>query len=137
LAARGVTVRGGDFAQPASLRSAFAGGDRLLLVSATDLERRIGQHRAAIEAAKEAGVKHVIYTSGLAPQPPNPAVVAPSHFATEQALAASGMAWTVLRNSLYADYQVPEATQAVAAGELLHNRGSGKAAYVAREDCAS
>ncbi len=137
LAARGVTVRGGDFAEPASLRSAFAGGERLLLVSATDLERRVGQHRAAIDAAEAAGVKHVIYTSGLAPQPPNPAVVAPSHYATEQVLAASGMTFTVLRNSLYADFQIPEATRALAAGALVHNRGGGKAAYVAREDCAS
>jgi NAD(P)H dehydrogenase (quinone) len=137
LAARGVTVRCGDFAEPASLRGAFAGGQRLLLVSATDLERRVEQHRGAIDAARAAGVKHVIYTSGLAPQPPNPAVVAPSHYATEQALASSGIAWTVLRNSLYADYQVAEATQAIAAGALVHNRGSGKAAYVAREDCAA
>ncbi len=137
LAARGVTVRGGDFAEPASLRSAFAGGQRLLLVSATDLTRRVEQHRGAIDAARAAGVKHVIYTSGLAPQPPNPAVVAPSHFATEQALASSAIAWTVLRNSLYADYQIPEAALAIAAGALAHNRGSGKAAYVAREDCAA
>jgi len=137
LVARGVTVRSGDFAEPASLRSAFAGGQRLLLVSATDLERRVEQHRGAIDAARAAGVKHVIYTSGLAPQPPNPAVVAPSHYATEQALASSGMAWTVLRNSLYADYQIVEARQAIAAGALVHNRGSGKAAYVAREDCAA
>ena len=137
LVARGVTVRSGDFAEPASLRSAFAGGQRLLLVSATDLERRVEQHRGAIDAARAAGVKHVIYTSGLAPQPPNPAVVAPSHYATEQALASSGMAWTVLRNSLYADYQISEARQAIAAGALVHNRGSGKAAYVAREDCAA
>jgi NAD(P)H dehydrogenase (quinone) len=137
LAARGVTVRGGDFAEPASLRSAFAGGQRLLLVSATDLGRRVEQHRGAIAAAGAAGVKHVIYTSGLAPQPPNPAVVAPSHYATEQALASSGVAWTVLRNSLYADYQIAEATQAIAAGVLVHNRGSGKTAYVAREDCAA
>jgi NAD(P)H dehydrogenase (quinone) len=137
LAARGVAVRGGDFADPASLRSAFAGGARLLLVSATDLERRVEQHRAAIDAARAAGVKHVIYTSGLAPQPPNPALVAPSHYATEQALASSGLAWTVLRNSLYADYQIAEATQAIAAGALVHNRGRGTAAYVAREDCAA
>ena len=137
LAARGVTVRRGDFAEPASLRGAFVGAERLLLISATDLERRVAQHRAAIDAAYAAGVKHVIYTSGLAPQPPNPALVAASHYATEQALAESGMAWTVLRNSLYADYQIPEAKQAIAAGALVHNRGRGTAAYVAREDCAA
>lgn len=133
----GVVVRHADFAVPRTLRAAFEGGERLLLVSATDLGQRTAQHQAAIDAAKAAGVRHVIYTSGLKPEPPNPAVVASSHYATEQALARSGLEWTVLRNSLYADYQVPEATQAIASGALVHNRGGGKVAYVARDDCAA
>ncbi len=137
FAARGVAVRHADFAAPQTLREAFVGGERLLLVSATDLGQRTAQHRAAVDAAKAAGVRHVVYTSGLQPEPPNPAVVAPSHYATEQALARSGLEWTILRNSLYADYQAPEAAQAIASGALLHNRGAGKAAYVAREDCAA
>jgi NAD(P)H dehydrogenase (quinone) len=137
FAARGVIVRHADFAAPQTLRAAFAGGERLLLVSATDLGQRTAQHRAAVDAAKAAGVRHVVYTSGLRPEPPNPAVVAPSHYATEQALARSGLDFTILRNSLYADYQAPEATQAIASGALIHNRGAGKAAYVAREDCAA
>ena len=137
LAARGVTVRGADFADPGTLRAAFSGGERLLLVSATDLINRTAQHEAAIDAAKAAGVAHVIYTSGLKPAPPNPAVVAPSHFATEQALARSGLKWTILRNSLYADYQLPEAQRALETGVLVHNRGRGTVAYVAREDCAA
>ena len=137
LAARGVVVRRADFAEPRTLPAAFAGGERLLLVSGTDLGQRTAQHQAAIEAAKTAGVQHVIYTSGLKPEPPNPAAVAPSHYATEQTLAQSGLGWTVLRNSLYADYQAPEATQSIASGALVHNRGGGKVAYVAREDCAA
>jgi NAD(P)H dehydrogenase (quinone) len=137
FAERGVGVRYADFAEPKTLRAAFAGGERLLLVSATDLGKRTAQHRDAIDAAKAAGVRHVIYTSGLEPEPPNPAVVAPSHYATEQALVGSGLEWTVLRNGLYADYQVPEAAQAIASGALVHNRGGGKVAYVAREDCAA
>lgn len=137
LAERGITVRQADFAAPETLREAFAGAERLLLVSATDLERRTAQHRAALEAAKAAGVRHVIYTSGLKPAPPNPAVVAPSHYATEQALMQSGLEWTVLRNSLYADYQLPEAEKALKTGLLVHNRGRGTVAYVAREDCAA
>jgi NAD(P)H dehydrogenase (quinone) len=136
FAARGVNVRRADFAEPQSLRAAFAGAERLLLVSATDLAHRIEQHRAALEAAKAAGVRHVVYTSGLKPEPPNPAVVAPSHYATEQALTQSGLDWTILRNSLYADYQAPEAEQAIARGTLTHNRGEGRVGYVAREDCA-
>jgi len=137
FSARGVDVRYADFEDPPSLREALAGGERLLLVSATDLQRRVAQHRAAIAAAYAAGVRHVVYTSGLAPEAPNPAVVAPSHYATERALAESGLQWTVLRNSLYADYQIPEAQRAIETGALVHNRGRGKVAYVAREDCAA
>jgi NAD(P)H dehydrogenase (quinone) len=137
FAERGADVRFGDFDQPASLVDAFAGGDRLLLISATDLDRRIEQHRSAIGAAASAGVGHVVYTSGLSPEPPNPAVVAPSHWATEQALRDAGLSWTILRNSLYAEYQVPEAAAAIASGRLVHNRGDGQVAYVSREDCAA
>jgi NAD(P)H dehydrogenase (quinone) len=136
LAALGADVRFGDFDDPASLATAFAGGGRMLLISATDLEKRVDQHRRAIDAAKTAGVRHVIYTSGLAPGPPNPAAVAPSHYATEQALAASGLDWTVLRNSLYADYQVVVAHNVIEQGKLVHNHGDGRVAYVARADCA-
>jgi NAD(P)H dehydrogenase (quinone) len=136
LAAFGVEVRFGDFSAPASLARAFAGVDRMLLVSAVDLEHRLEQHRAAIRAAVVAGVRHIVYTSGLAPEPPNPAAVAPSHYATERALAESGIAWTVLRNSLYAEYQAAEAKDAIETGRLAHNRGDGRVAYVSREDCA-
>jgi NAD(P)H dehydrogenase (quinone) len=137
LAARGAHVRFGDFDDPKQLRDAFAGGGRMLLVSTTDLAHRSEQHRAAIDAAESAGVEHVIYTSMLSPEPPNPAAVAPSHYSTEQALAQSGLSWTVLRNSLYADYQVPEARRAIETKLLVHNRGAGRVAYVAREDCAA
>ena len=137
FAARGVDVRFADFAQLPSLHAAFAGVERLLLVSATDLELRAEQHGRAIAAAKAAGVRHVVYTSGLQPEPSNPAVVASSHHATEQALMRSGLGWTILRNSLYADYQLAEGTSALASGVLVHNRGNGAVAYVAREDCAA
>lgn len=136
VAARGVDVRCGDFAEPASLPAAFAGAERMLLISATDLEHRSAQHRAAIRAAAEAGVLQIVYTSGLASGPGNPAAVAPSHYETERALAESGIAWTVLRNSLYAEYQAPEAERAIQSGRLVHNRGDGRTAYVSREDCA-
>lgn len=137
LAARGADVRRGDFDEPQGLRQALAGAERLLLVSAVDLARRAQQHRSAIEAAAAAGVRHVIYTSCLSPEPPNPAAVAPSHHATELALREQGLAWTILRNSLYAEYQASEAARAAATGALVHNRGDGRIAYVSREDCAA
>lgn len=136
LAARGAEVRFGDFADRASLPSAFQGATRMLLISATDLEQRIQQHRDAISIAAEAGVKQILYTSGLESEPGNPAAVAPSHHATERALAESGIAWTVLRNSLYAEYQAIEAQRAIESGKLVHNRGDGQVAYVSRDDCA-
>ena len=137
LGERGCHVRFGDYGEPGSLAEAYAGAEQLLLISASDVGLRVEQHRAAIGAAAEAGVRQVVYTSGLNPEPPNPAVTSPSHYATEQALAGSGLAWTVLRNSLYSEYQVPEAAHAAAAGTLTHNRGNGQVAYVSREDCAA
>jgi NAD(P)H dehydrogenase (quinone) len=137
LGDRGCDVRFGDHSEPDSLPDAFTGADRMLLISASDLEARTEQHRAAIRAAAAVGVRHVVYTSGLSPEPPNPALISASHLATEQALAASGLTWTVLRDSLYSDYQVPEAAMAIASGRLSHNRGDGQVAYVAREDCAA
>ena len=137
LAARGAEVRFGDFADPASLHTAFAGCKQMLLISNTDLAHRNEQHGAAVDAAAAAGVEHVVYTSIVGADPPNPAAVAPGHYFTEQALKRSGMKWTMLRNSLYADYQVPEATRALEARKFVHNRGAGRIAYVARDDCAT
>jgi NAD(P)H dehydrogenase (quinone) len=108
-----------------------------LLISTDDLGRRTAQHRAAIEAAREAGVRHVAYTSYLNPVEENPAAVTPSHRDTEEALRESGLAWTALRHAFYAEYQVPAGAQAIATGRLIHNNGGGKTAYVSREDCAA
>lgn len=134
---RGATVRQADFDRSERLAEAFAGGENLLLISTTDLGRRAAQHRAAIEAARDAGVRHVAYTSYLNPVEENPAAVTPSHRDTEEALRESGLAWTALRHAFYAEYQVPAGAQAIATGRLIHNNGGGKTAYVSREDCAA
>jgi NAD(P)H dehydrogenase (quinone) len=132
----GAAVRYADFDEPPTLGEAFSGAERALLISALDFERRVGQHRAAIDAAKAAGVGHVIYTSIPEPEG-NPAAAAPSHLATEVAARDSGLAWTFLRNNLYADFQVPVVAQAIASGQLVTSAGEGRVAYVAREDCAA
>ncbi len=137
LAERGAVVRCADFDEPATLAPAFAGVDRALLISALDLERRTAQHRAAIDAAVAAGVKHVIYTSIPAPSEDNPAVVVPSHRATEQALQESGLAWTFLRNNLYAEFQIPVVEQAIESGRLATSAADSGVAYVSRHDCAA
>jgi NAD(P)H dehydrogenase (quinone) len=137
LAARGAAVRHGDYDQPDTLAEAFRGGESLLLISTDALDRRVAQHAAAIRAAAAAGIRRIVYTSIVSPVPENPAFAAPSHRATEQALADSGLAWTYLRNGLYAEFQVFEALQALATGKLVHNRGDGRTAYVSRDDCAA
>jgi NAD(P)H dehydrogenase (quinone) len=137
LTDRGVAVRRADFDERQSVVDALESVDRMLLVSADQVGRRLAQHRAAIEAAKAAGVGHVIYTSIPNPVEANPAGVVPDHRATEEALKASGLAWTFLRNNLYAEYQIPTAAQAIAAGRLVTNLGDGRTAYVSRDDCAA
>lgn len=137
FAERGASVRQGDFDDPASLAAAFAGVERLLLISTDALGRRVAQHVAAIEAAKGAGVRHVAYTSIGNPTDGNPAGVVGEHKPTEEALAASGLEWTFLRNALYAEYRVPGLQHAIASGRLVHNHGTGRSAWVSRDDCAA
>lgn len=103
LAARGVEVRFGDYADAASLPAAFEGADQLLLVSSNDpTADAVALHRAAIDAAASAGVGRILYTSHQAAAANNPFGPGRDHFLTEQALADSGVAWTSLRNGFYA-----------------------------------
>jgi NAD(P)H dehydrogenase (quinone) len=139
LAIRGVVVRQADFDDAGSLPSAFAGADQLLLISTDAVDkpgRRIAQHRGAVQAAVQAGVKHVVYTSLTRPEPGSPVTFAPDHYGTEQALAASPLGWTILRNNVYTDFLLRALPQAVATGKLVAAAGEGGAGYVTREDCA-
>jgi NAD(P)H dehydrogenase (quinone) len=139
LAAQGVAVRAADFDDPASLQRAFAGVGRLLLVSTDALDRpgrRLQQHQAAVAAAAQAGVKHVVYTSMPRPEPGSPVLFAPDHHGTEQALAASPLDWTVLRNNWYMENLFMALPQALAGGRWFTAAGDGRIAHVARDDCA-
>lgn len=99
----GIGVRRGDYADPASLPAAFDGADQLLLVSSNDPGAdAVGLHRAAIDTAVDAGVGRILYTSHQGAAPDSPFDPARVHAATEQLLAASGVAWTSLRNGFYA-----------------------------------
>jgi NAD(P)H dehydrogenase (quinone) len=138
LAARGVTVRAADFDQPGTLVNAFAGADRLLLVSTDALMepgKRLTQHRAAVQAAVDAGVKHVVYTS-LPSADTSQVSFAPDHWGTEQALAASPLGWTVLRNAWYFENLAYSVPAALASGEWATAAGEGRIAYIARDDLA-
>lgn len=139
LAARGVDVRKADFDDPASLATAFAGVERLLLISTDALGQpgqRIAQHRAAVAAAVVAGIKHIAYTSAPSPQPQAEGGVLDDHFWTEQAIIASGLDWTLLRHNLYAETILMGAGQAVASGQLFTATAGQGRSYVTREDCA-
>jgi NAD(P)H dehydrogenase (quinone) len=139
LAARGVDVRKADFDDEASLREAFRGAGRALLVSYDHIEtpgQREAQHEAAIRAFAAAGVGHVVYTSLPNPGPGSPITIAGSHRATEEAIAGSGLDHTILRNNLYVDLALGPYAGAVASGKLVDARGRGAAAFITREDCA-
>lgn len=137
LTARGVAVRAANFDDSASLRTAFAGADRLLLIS-TDVpgEQRAQQHLNAIAAAEQAGVRHVLYTSLVNPGPATPVKLAPDHLTTETALLGSTMDWTILRNNVYAEVLLGSLPRAAQMGQLFSAVGDGRTAYVTREDCA-
>ena len=99
----GVQVRHGDYADPASLPSAFEGADQLLLVSSSDPGAdAVSLHRTAIDAATAAGVGRILYTSHQGAHPDSAFGPARDHAATERLLADSGVAWTSLRNGFYA-----------------------------------
>lgn len=139
LSAQGVAVVRADFDDPATLAAAFAGIDRLLLVSTDALDtpgKRLRQHLAAVEAAKAAGIAHVVYTSMPRPEPGSPIPFAPDHHGTEQAIAASGLGHTILRNSWYMENLLLSLPHVVATGQWHSAAGEGRLAHVAREDTA-
>lgn len=135
LAERGVAVRRADFEDRSSLREAFAGADAVLLVSGSELGKRVEQHRNAIEAAKEAGAGHLVYTS--APRANDTTLIlAPEHKATEEILAASGLSHTILRNGWYSELYGQTLEQARAHGSFIGSTGQGRVASASRADLA-
>ncbi|QYO79041.1 NAD(P)H-binding protein [Devosia salina] len=136
LTARGVEARRIDFDDPASLAAGFAGVDRVLIISTGDIGRRVAQQTAAVEAAKAAGVKHIVYTSAPAARPDADAGLNPEHFWTEVAIAASGLDFTILRNHMYAENNLMDLPQAAASGQLFGLIGDRGTAYVTRADAA-
>lgn len=138
MAAQGCEVRYGDYDQPASMVEALAGAERLLLISGTRVGARVGQHQAAVDAAKAAGVGHVVYTSFIGiDDPANPAEVRHDHIETERLIRASGLNFTFLRDAHYADAMIVMAGPGVMASrQWISNAGAGREAMVWREDCA-
>jgi len=137
--AQGCEVRYGDFDKPETLAAAVTGADKMLLISGTRVGARVVQHKAAIDAAAKAGVKHIAYTSFIGiDDPANPAEVRHDHIETEQLIRASGMAWTMLRDAHYADAMILMAGPGVMqSGQWISNAGKGLEAMVWRDDCVA
>lgn len=136
---QGCTVRYGDFDKPETLASAMTGAERMLLISGTRVGARVIQHKAAIDAAASAGVRHIVYTSFIGiDDPANPAEVRHDHIETERLIRASGMDWTMLRDAHYADAMIVMAGPGViASGQWISNAGAGREAMVWRDDCVA
>lgn len=135
LAARGVTVRAADYEDAASLEKALAGVDRLLLISSSEIGRRVPQHRNVIEAAKRAGVRWLVYTSLLRADT-TPLNLGPEHTETEALLKASGLPYAVLRNGWYHENYTVSVPAAVAHGAFAGSAGNGRISSAARADYA-
>jgi NAD(P)H dehydrogenase (quinone) len=137
-ASRGVEVRKVDFNEADTLAQAFAGVERVLIVSTDSLDgqgTRLRQHLAAVAAAKNAGVSRIFYTSM-----PNPAesevTFAPDHLKTEEAIKATGLAYTIFRNGWYMENLFMALPAALASGHWYSSSGEGKLAHISRDDIA-
>ena len=135
LAARGVQVRQADYSRPETLGPAFAGADKLLLISSSEIGQRAKQHQAVIDAAKATGVQLIAYTS-LLHADVSPLGLAVEHRQTEAALAASGLPHVLLRNGWYSENYAMGLPGALARGTLYGAAGEGRIASASRQDYA-
>ena len=136
LAGRGVTVRRADYDQVETLDPAFAGVDKLLLISTSDLGNRVRQHTNAINAAKRAGVRLIAYTSLLRADTSTLRALADEHEATEKALVQSGAAFVILRNGWYTENRAMVIPSALEHGVIYGAAGEGRFSFAARADYA-
>lgn len=136
LADRGVQVRAADFTDPDSLRTAFAGAEKVLLVSSSEIGQRVAQHQNAIDAAKAAGVELLVYTS-IANADRSSLQLAAEHQATEKALADSGLPHAVLRNSWYLENYTGQLATYLEHGAVLGSAGDGAVSAATRADYAA
>jgi NAD(P)H dehydrogenase (quinone) len=135
LAAQGVRVVPLDYTKSETLDAAFAGATQVLLISASEPGNRVALHASAIDAAKRAGVAHLVYTS--APKATTSALVlAPEHKETEELIAASGIPATILRNGWYTENYANTVEQARQSGEIVASVGGGRVASASRKDYA-
>ncbi|MFD7502607.1 SDR family oxidoreductase [Streptomyces sp. NPDC059850] len=136
LAARGVTLKVADYSRPETLRGAFAAGDKVLLISGSEVGQRVPQHQAVIDAAKEAGVALLAYTSVLG-GPAADFTLADEHRATEQAITESGLPYSLLRNGWYNENYTERLAPVLEHGAVVAAAGEGRVASASRADYAA
>lgn len=138
-AAKGIEIREADFNDPVSVKKAFAGADRVAIISTDAIDgngTRIRQQTGAVVAAKEAGVKHLVYTSMPNPHKGSKITFEADHRLTEDAITASGLSYSILRNSWYQENLFMNLPQVLASGTWYTSAGQGKVSHIARQDCA-
>jgi len=131
----GVEVRELDYNRPETIDAAFRGAEQVLFISGSEVGQRLPQHTAVVEAAKNAGVRHIVYTSCLHADTTE-WVVAPDHKATEQLIRASGIPYTFLRNGGYNENDTERIKLAAQFGVVSTAAADGRVASAARKDFA-
>ena len=135
----GVETRVTNFNHADGLAEAFQGAERLALISMPFVgPKRQAAHRNAVDAAKAAGVKQIVYTSLVnADDETNPSVEKKDHIYTENYIKAAGLDYIFMRNSQYAEAMVTNYFTFVHMdGVLKNSQGDGLMAYISRKDCA-
>ena len=131
----GIETRAFDYTQPEQMVKSLEGIDRLLLISSNQVGQRAVQHQNVIDAAKEAGVKWIIYTS-LLHADTSSLSLAEEHVITEKALQESGIPYTILRNGWYTENYAGSLKKSVEAGAIIGSAGDGKISFAPRIDYA-
>jgi NAD(P)H dehydrogenase (quinone) len=131
----GVEAQEADYDKSETLLKALQGIDTLLLISSSEIGKREQQHKNVLEAAKQSGVKRIVYTS-LLHADTTALSIASEHVATEAALKESGISYTILRNGWYNENYAGSIPGAIAGGALIGSAGDGKVSSATREDYA-
>ncbi|MBI6674710.1 SDR family oxidoreductase [Pseudomonas syringae] len=135
LSRQGIQVRQADYSQPATLDSAFAGADKVLLISSSEVGQRLPQHKAVIDAAKRAGVQLLAYTSVLHADT-SALSLAKEHRETEDYLRANGLPFALLRNGWYTENYTAGIPGALAHGAVMGCADEGRISSASRLDYA-
>lgn len=136
LAAQGIEVRVGSYFDKASLASALQGIEKVLLISSNDFNDRLGQHKNVVDAAKNAGVEHILYT-GVAMKNISASPLQPllgDHFQTEDYIKESGLTYTFLQNNLYFEVIPMFVGAGVLETGIFFPAGEGKVAFASRQE---